>query len=93
MAYDVAQILKLPYHKVRHLMTGYWQSYTYGSEGSRAINFFALIEFYIYYYLREQNLTPLEIKKHHDKLAKDFKTKHPFASLKGWFTSNGQATN
>ncbi len=81
LAYDVAQILGLPYYKVRRLMTGYWQSYTFGSEDSRAINFFALIEFCVYYYLREQNLTPKEIRNIHAKLAKDFHTKHPFASL------------
>jgi hypothetical protein len=50
LAYDVAQILGLPYTKVRRLMTGYWQSYTFGSEDSRAINFHALIEFYVFYY-------------------------------------------
>jgi uncharacterized protein (DUF433 family) len=82
LAYDVAQILKLPYYKVRNLMTGYWQSYTFGSEDSRAINFYALIEFYIFYYLKEQNFSSTEIKRLHEKLSKDFKTKHPFASLK-----------
>src|ERR1700683_4904350 len=81
LAYDVAQILGLRYYKVRRLMTGYWQSYTFGSEDSRAINFYALIEFYVFYYLREQNLTAKEIKSMHAKLAKDFHTKHPFASL------------
>jgi uncharacterized protein (DUF433 family) len=81
LAYDVAQILGLPYHKVRRLMSGYWQSYTFGSEQSRAINFYALIEFYLFYYLREQNFTPKEIKTMHARLAKDFHTKHPFASL------------
>lgn len=81
LAYDVAQILRLPYHKVRRLMVGYWQAYTFGSRNSRAINFYALIEFYIFYYLREQNFTPKEIKAMHAKLAKDFHTRHPFASL------------
>ena len=82
LAYDVAEILNLKYSKVRSLMTGYWQSYTFGSDGSRAINFVSLIEFYIYYYLREQNHSPTAIKRIHEKLSNVLKIKHPFASLK-----------
>lgn len=79
---DVAEILKLPYHRVQYLMKGFWQAKTFGSERNKAINFFGLIEFNIYYYLRNKGLTSSQIKKLHNKLSKDFETDYPFASLK-----------
>ena len=48
---DVAEILHIPYHKVKYLMAGFWQTQTFGRTRNKAVNFLALIEFYIYYYL------------------------------------------
>lgn len=79
---DVAQILKLPYSKVRHLMNNFWHGATFGEIGNRAINFFALIEFYTYYHLRDDGFTPGQIKKFHTNLSKELKTDYPFASIK-----------
>ena len=79
---DVAEVLKLPYHKVKYLMNTFWQSYTFGSEGNKAVNFFALLEFYTYYHLRENGVTSGTIKNFHNKLSKDLKTIYPFASIK-----------
>lgn len=79
---EVAEILKLPYHKVKYLIRGYWNTATFGKERHRTINFLGLIEFYFYYYLREQKWTPQAIKKLHTQLSSDYNTPYPFASLK-----------
>lgn len=76
---DVADILSLPYHKVYHLMRGFWNSYTFGGDGNKAVNFYALIEFYIYFQCRQNKMSAQKIKKYHAQLAKDFDTKYPFA--------------
>jgi uncharacterized protein (DUF433 family) len=81
-AYDVAAILGLKYHKVRYLMKTYWNSYTFGSDRNRAINFFGLIEFYTYYHLREMGFSASHIKLFHSQLAKNLGTQYPFASIR-----------
>lgn len=79
---DVAEILKLPYYKVKYLMNNFWHGVTFGEKGNRAINFFALIEFYTYYHLRDDGFTSSQIKKLHKSLSKDLQTMYPFASIK-----------
>lgn len=79
---DVANILKLPYHKVYRLMKGYWQAYSFGDEGNKAVNFFSLIEFYIYFQCRENGMSSQKFKKYHTKLSKTLHTKYPFAHFK-----------
>lgn len=79
---DVAQILKLPYHRVKYLMNTFWKEYTFGERGNPAINFFSLIEFYTYYNLRERNFTSAHIKKFHSELKRVLKTDYPFASVR-----------
>ena len=79
---DVSQILKLEYHKVKYLMNTFWNEYTFGEKGNRAINFFSLIEFYTYYHLREKGFSSAYIKKFHQTLAKSLGTAYPFASIK-----------
>ncbi len=76
---DVAHILQLPYHKVRNLMRNYWSGHQFGDSKNKAINFFALIEFYTYYKLRELGVSATEIKKAHTILAKDLCVSYPFA--------------
>jgi len=79
---DVAEILHLPYHKVKNLMKGFWQTQTFGRTRNKAVNFLALIEFYIYYYLREKKMTAQSIKKIHKQLSRGFNTPYPFAASK-----------
>lgn len=76
---DVATILRLPYSKVRSLMKSYWHGYSFGDEKNRAVNFYALIEFYTYYKLRELGVPASEIKKAHSILGKDMNVRYPFA--------------
>ena len=79
---DVANILNLPYHRVYELMRGFWNSFTFGSEKNKAVNFYALIEFYIYFQCRQNKLSAQRVKKFHHQLSKDFNTKYPFAHCK-----------
>ena len=83
---DVAEILQLPYSKVRRWLIEFWEGkfskdyrYTLGSKESRSVNFFTLIEFYTFYQLRSMNLTSQRIQKIYNQLAKDLDTKYPFA--------------
>ena len=76
---DVSDILRLPYHKVRHLMQGYWNAEQFGDSSTKAVNFYALIEFYTFFKLREMGVTATEIKKAHNILRKDLNVKYPFA--------------
>lgn len=78
---DVSIILKLPYHRVKYLMNTFWETYTLGEKGNRAINFFSLIEFYTYYNLREKGYKSKYIKDFHNQLSKAYKTPYPFASV------------
>src|SRR5690606_9386798 len=78
---DVATILKLPYYKVKYLMNTFWETYTFDEPGSKAINFFSLIEFYTYYNLREKGYKPKAIKAFHNMLSRAYNTPYPFASV------------
>ena len=78
---DVAQLLELNYYKVRSLMNSLWSSKTFGAKGNRAINFYSLIEFYIYYHLREKGHSTQQIKLFHKNLSKNLNTPYPFASI------------
>lgn len=79
---DVAQILSLPYRKVRYCMSNFWRSYSFGYERNKAVNFYTMMEFYIFYHLREQNISPKKIKEFHNWLSNEFDTTYPFASIK-----------
>lgn len=76
---DVATILMLPYAKVRHQMKNYWHGHEFGSDRNKAINFYALIEFYTFFQLRELGVPASEIKKAHSILVKDLNVTYPFA--------------
>jgi uncharacterized protein (DUF433 family) len=76
---DIANILGLKYEKVYPLMKGFWQSYTFGEQRNRAVNFYALIEFFVYYTLRKKGMSAQRIKKFHTQMSKDLGTKYPFA--------------
>lgn len=79
LAKDIANILELPYRRVYDLMRGFWQSYSFGDLGNKAVNFYALIEFYIYFQCREHGMSAQKVKKFHTQLSLDLKTKYPFA--------------
>lgn len=83
---DVAEILQLPYQKVRYWLIEFWEGrfskdyrYSLGSKDSRSVNFFTLIEFYTFYQLRSKGLSSQQIQKIYNQLSKDLQTSYPFA--------------
>ncbi len=92
---DVAKILRLDYSHVRRWILGYWDghfkrdfNYTFGEDGNKAINFYSLIEFYIFYKLREQNVSAVEIKKIHERISEELQTPYPFALPLDFYVEN-----
>lgn len=86
---DVAHILQLPQSKVRRWMREYWGSeleakhkhnYYNGSGKDRTTNFNTLIEFYVFYQLRELKFGTKRILQAHSKIAKNKNTPYPFAN-------------
>lgn len=79
---DIAEILNLPYANVRYCMKGFWQGYTFGESKNKAVNFYSLLEFYIFYLLRHNNISSQKIKKVHALMSKELDTPYPFAHHK-----------
>lgn len=86
---DVADILRLPYRRVRNWMNEFWDNqfgsesgtrYAFGQRGNRAINFYTLVEFYTYYQLREQGVGTSRISGAHTTMAHEMETPYPFAA-------------
>jgi uncharacterized protein (DUF433 family) len=86
---DVSEILLLPYSKVRYWMHEFWDSrfgktyggaYSFGEQGNKAVNFFALIEFYTFYQLRIKGVSSQQIQKAHQIMSKELNTPFPFAT-------------
>lgn len=85
---DVADILGLEYFKVERLLNEYWdkrfaenlgQKYSWAVGKSKAVSFHTLVEFYIFFQLRESGVTTQQILKAHAELSKMYNTAFPFA--------------
>lgn len=88
---DVAFLLKLPQGKVRRWMKDFWDTklseqhqnnYSWGTGRNKATNFYMLIEFYVFYQLRELNVSTNKILIAHKDMAEQMDTPYPFASSK-----------
>jgi uncharacterized protein (DUF433 family) len=84
---DVAEILRLPYPKVRRWMIELWDArlaekgkYSFGDPNNRAVNFYTLIEFYTFYQLRSKGVSSQKIQRAHKIIAQELKTPYPFAT-------------
>lgn len=84
---DVAEILQLPYPKVRRWIIELWDNrfagkgkYSFGEFGNRAVNFYTLIEFYTFYQLRLKGVSAQKIQKAHSIISKELRTSYPFAT-------------
>lgn len=86
---DLAFILRLPQPKVRRWMKNFWDAklgekykgkYSSGEGRDKAANFYTLIEFYVFYQLREAKVGITTILKAHEMIATQLKTPYPFAS-------------
>ncbi len=88
---DISFLLKLPKQKVRRWLNDFWdsrlaekynQTYSWGTGRDQATNFYTLIEFYVFYSLRECGVSQRKIFEAHENMAKQLKTLYPFASAK-----------
>ncbi len=83
---DVANILRLPYPKVKHWLSEFWDKrftdggHSFGERQNKAVNFYTLIEFYTFYQLREHGFSAQQIQKAYKVIGNDLKTKYPFAN-------------
>jgi uncharacterized protein (DUF433 family) len=87
---DIAVILQLPQGKVRRLLNQVWDQrlgqQLFGDTFSTSIgdhkyvNFHVLVEFYVYFELREIGVTAQQIVKARNAMRKDLSTEHPFAT-------------
>ena len=85
---DLASILNLEYHKVQRLVNEYWdkrlannfsKKYSWSLGKNKAVSFHTLVEFYIFYQLKESGVSTQRILKAHKDLSEMFKTPFPFA--------------
>lgn len=85
---DLARILNLDYHKVQRLLNEYWdkrfaeefsEKYSWTVGKSKAVSFHTLVEFYIFYQLKESGVSTQGILKAHKELSQIFNTPFPFA--------------
>lgn len=88
---DIAFLLRLPPSRVRRWLNDFWdarlgeryrQKYSWGEGRDKATNFYTLIEFYVFYQLRELKVGPKAIFTAHEEMAKQLNTPFPFASAK-----------
>lgn len=86
---DIAHILRIPVVKVNRWIKEYWDnkfaknfahSYSWQSGGSRAVNFYTLVELCICFKLNEAGVPTKAIIEAHQTLSSIFKTPYPFAS-------------
>jgi uncharacterized protein (DUF433 family) len=85
---EIAQILRVPYYKVRKWITQYWdgelgkvyeQDYSWSIGNTRAVGFHTLIEFYVMMQFAEAGVKTREVLNAHKELAAFYKTNFPFA--------------
>lgn len=90
-ATDVARILRLPKSKVRRWLKDYWDmrlapqegvSHSWGKREGKSINFYALVEFYVFYALRQHGVSMSKILKAYELLRSQLSTDYPFASYR-----------
>ena len=87
---DLALILQLPAPKVRRWLNDFYDgrlaagkgAYSWGEGREKATSFLTLVEFYVFYLLREQKLSASKILEAHRHMSKELKTPFPFASYK-----------
>jgi uncharacterized protein (DUF433 family) len=86
---DLAAILNLPLPKVRRWLNDFYNSrlgekyhgkYSSGEGRNKVTNFYTLIEFYVFYLLREHHVSVKKIMTAHEHMANQLKTPYPFAS-------------
>ena len=85
---DISSILNLKYFKVHNLLNEYWdkrfakqlgEKYSWSVHNSKAVSFHTLVEFYIFFQLKEVGVTTQQILNAHSELSIRYNTPFPFA--------------
>ena len=84
---DISIILNLPQKKVGRVLNEIWnkrflpdgQEYSSGEGREKVVNFYALIEFYTFYQLKDKGVGTKRIIKSHTALSQVFNSPYPFA--------------
>ncbi|MEQ1745370.1 MAG: DUF433 domain-containing protein [Saprospiraceae bacterium] len=88
---DVATVLGLPLDQVRRWLKKYWDlklapdagtRNSWGERKDKSVNFYAMVEFYVFYELRRHGVSISRIVKSHQLLREKFDTPYPFASYR-----------
>ena len=90
---DISQILNLNQAKARRWLHNYWNSrmnlsetsYTWGNGRDLGMDFLMLIEFYVFYKLREIGISSQKIITAHNTIANYINSPFPFAKTKIFF--------
>jgi uncharacterized protein (DUF433 family) len=86
---DVANILNLNRTLVRRWLREYWDDQfknsgknyaSWGKGREKAIHFFTLIEFYVFYQLRKQGVSAQSIARSHEIISQELNISFPFAN-------------
>lgn len=85
---DIADILRQPYQKVSRWINVYWDGklgeayedrYSWRTDGSQAVSFHTLVEFYLMMLFSEAGVPPRRVMEAHQQLSKMYDTAFPFA--------------
>jgi len=88
---EISKILRLPYFKVNRWLNKYWNGqlgqvfdtkYSLAIEKSKAVSFYTLIEFYVFYQLLNSGVKINSVVKARIELTKYSKSTFPFAQKK-----------
>jgi uncharacterized protein (DUF433 family) len=86
---DLANILNLDRNLVQRWLREYWGNRfstgqgdlsSWGKGRDKAVHFFTLIEFYVFYQLRKQGVSAQNIAKSHEIIRQELNTAFPFAN-------------
>lgn len=88
---DISNLLGFPKYKVRRYLNEYWderlgkklfnETYSWSTGNNiKAVNFYTLIELFTCFYLQEQGVSPKQVLKSRESIAKDLNLPFPFAS-------------
>lgn len=85
---EIAEILRVPYQKVRKWITKYWdgvlgkcyeKNYSWKVDNTRAVGFHTLIEFYVMIQFAEVGVKTKQVLAAHQELSERYNTQFPFA--------------
>ena len=85
---ELSQLLQIPYQKVNIWITKYWdgelgkayeQNYSWKVNGTKAVGFHTLVEFYVMVQFAESGVKIRQVLDAHKELANDLGTLFPFA--------------